>query len=295
MALITFVPQPPLAAFVELFWHCDGYAQGHAWERVLPTGNVQLVVRLRDDPLRTYEPHDSKQPQACRGPLICGPHSNYFAIDTTPLALCMGVLFKPGGAYPFLGAPASEFHNLTVPLDTLWGPAAHELRDRLLEARTPNARFRILERSLLSQTQTPLKRHPAVAFALQEFQAVPHDRTIAEVARQTGLSSKWFIESFRAQVGLSPKMYCRLRRFQTALTRMGRRQELDWADLALECGYYDQAHFIRDFREFADVCPTKYLADRTFQLDHVRLADLLHFCPIFGVRFMGESEPVRNS
>jgi AraC-like DNA-binding protein len=291
VSLLKYIPKPPLAAFVKLFWHYDAYSQQHAWERVLPTGGVQLVIRLRDDPLRTYEAHQAGKSQNCHGPLMCGPHSRFFAIDTTPLAACMGVLFEPGGAYPFLDASASELQNLNVPLEALWGDAAEELRERLLEAKTPDSRFSILEQSLLSHVYAPLERHPAVTFALRAFQAVPQDRTIAEVVKKTGLSQRWFIESFRAQVGLTPKMYCRLRRFQAALTLMGRREDVDFASLAQNCGYYDQAHFIRDFREFSDVCPTKYLADRTEHKKHARLADLLYFCPIFGVRLMGQSEP----
>jgi len=200
----------------------------------------------------------------------------------------MGVLFKPGGAYPFLDRPADKLQNLNVPLEALWKSEAHDLRDRLLEGKTPGSRFRILEQSLLSHVYAPLERHPAVTFALRAFQAVPQNRTIAEVATKTGLSQKWFIESFRAQVGLTPKLYCRLRRFLTALTLMGRRKELDWAGLALTCGYFDQAHFIRDFREFSDICPTKYVADRAEDEKHARLADLLYFCPIFGVRLTGD-------
>jgi AraC-like DNA-binding protein len=196
----------------------------------------------------------------------------------------MGVLFKPGGAYPFLDAPAGELQNLNVPLDALWGSEAQDLRDRLQEATTPDSRFQVLEECLLGRVNLSRERHPAVTLALRAFQAVPQVQTIAEVAKDSGLSQKWFIESFRAHVGLTPKLYCRLRRFQRALALIGRRQQLDWAHLALTCGYFDQAHFIRDFRAFSDICPSKYLVDRTEHSNRARLADLLYFCPIFGVR-----------
>ena len=272
MVFLSYIPQPPLAAFVELFWYFEGYAEHYAKERVLPTGDVQFVISLHDDALRSYDTHDTERSQTYHGPLVCGPHSKHSIIDTTLLATSMGVKFMPGGAFPFLGAPAGELHNLNVPLDALWGPAAHDLRDRLLEARTPIARFRILEQTLLGQAHTKAReRHPAVTFALKEFQAVPQERTIAEVTKHADLSPKWFIEVFRAQVGLTPKLYCRLRRFQTALTRIGRPQQMDWTKVAMACGYFDQAHFIRDFRAFAGLSPTKYLADRTEHQNHVRL------------------------
>jgi AraC-like DNA-binding protein len=283
MVFLTYVPKPPLADFVELFWYCDGYSLAHARERVLPTGDVQLVVSLRDAPLRTYDALDSARSQSYRGPLLCGPRSEFAVIDTTPLSSSMGVQFKPGGAFPFLGVPAGELHNLNVSLESLWGRKAEELRDRLLEAATPSARFHILEQALLEQALLPQgllaqaqaagRRHPAVTYALNAFQAAPHDQTIAEVTRRTGLSPKWFIELFRAQVGLTPKLYSRLRRFQTALALIGNGRPPDWSVLAPACGYYDQAHFIRDFRVFSGLNPTEYLAGRGEHRNHVRLAD----------------------
>jgi AraC-like DNA-binding protein len=91
------------------------------------------------------------------------------------------------------------------------------------------------------------------------------------MTKHTGLSHKWLIELFRAQVGLTPKLYCRLRRFETALTLIGQQKEPNWARLALRCGYFDQAHFNRDFRALSGLCPTEYLANRTEQENHVRL------------------------
>jgi AraC-like DNA-binding protein len=137
-----------------------------------------------------------------------------------------------------------------VSLDTLWGSAANELRDRLLQAGTPAACFRVLEQLLLSQALPARELHPAVVHALRVFQAVPQDRKIAEVIKHVGLSPKWFIDLFRTQVGLTPKLYCRLRRFRVALTLIGHERQPDWAELAGACGYFDQAHFIRGFRKF---------------------------------------------
>ena len=93
------------------------------------------------------------------------------------------------------------------------------------------------------------------------------------VTRQTGLSHRRFIEVFRDQVGLTPKVYWRLQRFRQVLQRVHRAPRVEWADLALECGYYDQAHFIRDFRAFSGLSPSAYLAQRGEHLNHVPLSD----------------------
>jgi AraC-like DNA-binding protein len=269
MVLLTYIPQQPLADFVELLWYCDGLAPPHPKERVLPMGAMQLVINLRDDPLRNYDRQHTDRFQSYRGPLLCGPRSEYSVIDTASQVSSMGVFFKPGGAFPFLGVPASELHNLDLSLEMLWKDKADELHDRLLKAKTPTARFHILEQALLARAARRRGRHPAVTFALREFQRVPYERTIASVSEHIGLSARRFIQVFHDQVGLTPKLYCRVRRFQEALRLIGDRQSLDWTALALTCGYFDQAHFIHDFRAFSGLSPGAYRALRGEHQNHV--------------------------
>jgi AraC-like DNA-binding protein len=273
MHLLTYVPRPPLSEFVQLFWLHEGDAPPHARERLLPTGTVELVINLRDDPLRACGPRDADRLRVFRGPLVCGPHSEFFVIDTTDQASILGVHFKPGGAFPFLGLPAGDLHNQHAPLDALWGARAAELRDRLLEARTPPGKFRVLEQCLLARAAGALARHPAVAFALRSFQGGTHAGTVADVTEQVGLSPRSFIQRFTDEVGLTPKLYCRVQRFQQVLHLIDRRQTPDWPMVALACGYYDQAHFIHDFRAFSGLNPTAYVRDRGEHLNHIPLPD----------------------
>jgi AraC-like DNA-binding protein len=267
----TYIPPPPLADFVELFWLYEGYAPSHAKERVLPSGPVELVINLRDDRLRVYDVQHVDQCQHFRAALICGPHSESFVIDTAQQASLIGVHFRPGGAFPFFTAPACELHNAHVSLDTLWGATASDLRAQLLAAETPEVKFRTLTQFLLAQAALPLARHPAVAFALQEFHSTPHPRTITDVTEHIGLSARRFIQVFKEQVGLTPKLFCRVRRFQRVLHCIRKGQHVEWADIALACGYFDQAHFIHDFRAFSGLNPTAYLIHQSEHLNHVPL------------------------
>jgi len=158
---------------VELFWSYEGPGPPHAKERCLPTGTVELVVDLRKDELRVYGGQDHERFRSFRTALICDAHSEPFVIDTASQASVMGVHFRPGGAFPFLGLPAEELRNAHASLETLWGAKAAELRDRLLEAETPEARFRALERALLAWASRPLARHPAVSPALDPSRITP--------------------------------------------------------------------------------------------------------------------------
>jgi AraC-like DNA-binding protein len=258
MSSFVYVPRPPLSHFVEMIWLYEHYGAGHPRERVLPTGTTELVIDLDGD-------H--------RAPVIAGPSSEFFTITTADRPSLLGVHFRPGGAFPFMRPPAGELHNLQVSLDALWGRRADELRDRVLEARTPAAKCRVCADVLLAQALRPLERHPAVAYAIRELERVPQARTIADLTQQIGLSSRRFIEVFTDEVGLTPKLFGRVRRFQEMLRLIDAEAPVEWTDLALACGYYDQAHFIRDFRAFAGLTPTAYLSLRSEHRGHVPLLD----------------------
>jgi len=234
---------------------------------------MTLVVNLNEDEARVYDRRDPSRFQTTRGALLVGVQSEFFVIDTAEQASVIGAHFKPGGAFPFFKLPAGEFHNQHLSLDLVWGTDARDLRDRLLEAATPEGKFQIFEECLLAHASKPLLRHPAVSFALNEFGDVRRAPSIAHVTDQIGLSSRRFIDVFNDQVGLTPKLFCRVRRFQKVLRRIGMGRELNWTRVALDCGYFDQAHFIHDFRAFSGLSPTAYAAHRTEHLNHVPILD----------------------
>ena len=273
MLYLTHVLRPPLSQFVNLLWLYEGYSQAHAKERVLPTGEMQIVINLQEDRSWVYDRDDTGLCQTFRGPLLSGAHSQYQVISTAAQTRAIGVHFRPGGAFPFLRMPAGELRDSTVPLDALWGRGANDLRDRLLGAATHQDRFEILERVLLDELARGFQRHRAVDFALRQFKAAPHITTIADVTTQIGLSPKRFIQIFRDETGFTPKVFCRIRRFQQALGRMEGRKSVEWATVALDCGYFDQAHFIHDFRAFSGINPSTYLAHQTPHRNHVPLVE----------------------
>jgi AraC-like DNA-binding protein len=271
-ALQIYTPPPPLGDFVAAIWHWEGDPGPHRYDRLLPTGAASLIVNLQEDRIRDYDPQDLQLCESFPGAVVVGTYSQATVIDTDEQRAVLGVNFRPGGAFPFLGIPAGELQNGQASLEVLWGSRGRRLRELLLEAPTVAGRFAIVEQALRAQITRPLARHPAVAFALRGFESVTAP-TVGEVTRQTGLSRRRFIEVFRDQVGLAPKVYWRLQRFRHVLQRVHRAPRVGWADLALECGYYDQAHLIRDFRAFSGLSPSAYLVRRGEHLNHVPLSD----------------------
>src|SRR5450755_331904 len=185
-----YQPAAPLDRFVHVIWCMEQGPTAHPRERLLPDGSVELVINLHEERVPVYTRGNLERCEVFHGSVVCGPHSRFFAIDTASELNVVGVHFKPGGAFPFFKVPSGELHNLHVGLDALWGGAAGEVRERLLAAATPEAKARVLEQALLATAGRTPERHPAVAFALNEFHAALETRKIAAVTDAVGLSAR---------------------------------------------------------------------------------------------------------
>lgn len=260
----SYIPAPPLAEFVERIWQCSDIPSDRP-VRILPSGTIELVINLREDEVRVY---DSVQADHCdrySGAVVAGPYTECLLIDPMQHSSIIGVHFKPGGAFPFLSAPADELADMHLDLERLWGQTADELRERLCAA-TFDRRFSLLEAMLVSSLRRAPERHAAVSGALNMFEQMDGGASVHDVACHVGLSQRRFIRVFAAQVGLTPKVYCRVRRFQKARSLVWKVEEPDWAQVAVDCGYFDQSHLIRDFQEFAGLTPVNYLRQSSEQV-----------------------------
>jgi AraC-like DNA-binding protein len=261
LLLLAHQPAAPLSSYVEKLWYCDGYQGVHRKERVLPNGKFQLVLSLAEGPLRAPGSPTEEWGQLAPS-LVLGIRSHYSVIQTAVLQSAMGVVFWPGGARVFFDSPADAFYNESVPLDLLWGSQASDLRDRLRAASTAAKKFGVLEIALLSRLKQERELHRAVRYALGEFARAPQIRSVIQVTREAGLSRRRFAQLFREQVGLTPKLFCRLHRFQAVLRQIALGAPVDWADVALAGGYCDQSHLVHEFRDFSGTSPGAYLASQ---------------------------------
>jgi AraC-like DNA-binding protein len=248
-------PAAPLAKIAEYLWASRG-APAHAKERVVPTGTLELIVSVDD---RRFS-----------GAMVAGAYRRPFVFDTSEGASVVGVHLKPGRAGVVLGVPPGELTDRHVDLEALWGRRARELRERLCAATSTHQRFAILEAELASRLDDR-HVHPAVTHALAA-QARPEAR-VGDIAKGAGLSQRRMIELFTAAVGITPKRFGRILRFHRA-TALARSAAFDWTRVAHECGYYDQAHLIRDCRELADVTPTELARASAHPAEHHQLAVL---------------------
>lgn len=267
MVFLTRRPAPPLDTCVDIIWYFKSPPRPVALERVLPSGRAQLIVNLTEDRTRSYD--DAGGCVVAPGAVVSGLGARYEIIDTDEQEHVVGVSFHAGGTVGFFATPAHEMVGPDVPLEALWAaPATALLREALLEARTPDAALDVMEKALMRAWRARAV-HPAVAYALTAFERRPRFATVSAVADAVGMSPKRFLERFKAEVGVSPKQHCRLRRFRRAVALAHANVDVNWTDVALSCGYFDQAHFIHDFRAFSGLTPTGYRAGRTEFHNHV--------------------------
>lgn len=182
------------------------------------------------------------------------------------------VNFKKGAAHPFFPVPMDEMADRVVAADLLWGGLLGELRERLLGADGIGRRFGIAERFLLKNFQTKLEINPCVEYAVGRIKSDPSGINLGRLNRKIGYSQKHFISMFRKQVGLTPKKYLRINRFQQALGEIERSGKIDWTRIAQKCGFYDQAHFIADFKRFSGFTPEEYLRKKNHLVNYVPIA-----------------------
>jgi AraC-like DNA-binding protein len=266
--------------FIEDFWLYDDYEPRHLKERILPSGTVELVINLRDNELRVY---DRVRPGVCErfsGAIVSGTYDRFFVIDTAEEASLLGVHFRPGGAFPFFGLPVSELVDAHVELETLWGRSGHELRERLRTALSPIDKFRVLEAMLVARLSGFSMQGDVVRFAVDALSR-SGATTVHDVTQRVGLSHRRFIEVFKTKVGLTPKLFHRVQRFQRILAHVRRAPVPKWSHLAVDCGFFDQSHLIRDFVEFSGFSPGEF-ARHLQELERRGVHLKRHHLPLIG-------------
>jgi len=271
MTYLTLPPSAPLAGVIEKLWIREGPPPRHAFDRVLPAGREELIINLSDGELRCY--HDDGKPNGrTAGPIFIGMHRGSYVIDTRQQSAIMGVHFKPGGAWRLLGIPAHELSNARIDFQLLIGEDAPRLMDRLMRTASPMEKLRLVDAVLCQRRLRTI--HPAVAWAADQMTRYPATTRIALLAEEAGLSERRLGELFSCQIGINPKGFARLRRFQSVLSRIHTSTHPDWCEVALKTGYADQAHLIRDFRQFSGFSPTGYHAQRGLAPHLVPLPEL---------------------
>jgi len=260
------LPAPALRPFIAFYagYRQAGVAPGQ--HRGLPSPFLTVIFTL-DDPLHLAGHPDPRQPPGTYRTLVGGLHTVPALITHQGYQSGIQLALSPLGARALLGLPAGELAHTDVEGPAVLGPVADEIGERLQAERDWPGRFAVLDRTLTRV----LAAGPAglvsaeVGHSWRRLLTARGGCGVAELAAETGWSDRHLRARFREETGLSPKAAARVIRFDWARRRLLRRvvsgapQAL--ADLAADCGYYDQAHLAREFRDLAGCPPSVWLAE----------------------------------
>lgn len=243
-------PGPYLSPFVRNYWILQA-ANGSAVcgrQHVTPDGCIDIIFRRRS-------------PTEAFTAFVVGAMTRPIFEDLAPRAEYLGIRLAPGGFGHFFPVPAGELTDRIVPLEYL--SASSRLIEAVANAPDGRARLQAIEEGL-GRWLRSAEPEPILATALDTILASGGMVSVARLARRAGWSPRHLQRVFRERVGVGPKMFCRIVRFKGALHTLRHRRRPDLLQVALEAGYYDQAHFIHDFDRFYGSSPSTVCRDRGF-------------------------------
>jgi AraC-like DNA-binding protein len=245
--------RPSLASRIECLWLAeDDTAGAGPPERVLPDGCIEWIIHLGAPYARVSgDGEASPQPRS----FIVGQMTRPIRIAPTGPVRTLGVRFRPGGAREILGLPVDRLTDEAVCAEDLWGIDGRRVEDEVGNAFDDASRRAVIERFLESRLARSRPGSPRLARAVGAILASRGRLPVTELARRAGWGPRQLEREFRAGVGLAPKALSRIIRFQNLLLLAGRNPGAAWADRAARCGFADQAHLVREFRELAGVTP----------------------------------------
>jgi AraC-like DNA-binding protein len=263
-------PRPPLADHIEYFGYWErGSTIGAHTSRALPRGAATVIIHVGDGNDLGFYASDGATRLSVPPAFIVGPGVASYVTRVQVAQTVMTIHFRPAGARPFVGCPLGELENACAGLADLWGSDAESLLDQLNQTDSARRRVDLLEAFLLDRMRSQYVRpQPEVASVMVAAELNPSMR-VSKAHDLTGLSAKRFNALFRSRVGLSPKAYLRVRRLQAALRALD--TAAPGALIAADLGYFDQAHFVREFQGFAAITPTQYAQRRSSMPGHVEI------------------------
>ena len=255
---VEYPASPSLRPYVKCHWVLEdpGASAGDPAEPVVPDGSMELVVHYGAPYLR--QAAGGRRGTPARAALAGQITAPLWLRPTGPTGV-IGVRFHPHGAGFFVRDRLADLRDSVVDAAALWGAAARHLPEQIGEAQGDGARIAVLESFLHGQLRPPRDASLWMA-ATGHLVASDGQSSVDALLAATGAGRRRLERGFARTVGLAPKQLARILRFQAVFERMGAAPRARWSEVALDCGYYDQAHLIRDFRALTGMTPAAWFA-----------------------------------
>ncbi|HTM99061.1 MAG TPA: helix-turn-helix domain-containing protein [Pedobacter sp.] len=252
----TFEPNSPINSFVKCYWTLAAAPQDPPEkQRIVPDGCMEMIFH-RGDHYRQYLQD---------GQIIDQPHCFVFGqitkaleIEPTGVTSIFAVRFQPDGFTPFATLPLKQMENKAVSLWELFGDEGRELEIKILNAESTEARIVLIESFLLARLVAPELINRVIKSSVKTILKLKGQLSVSELSEKVNINRRQLERRFADTIGLSPKQLAKIIRLQITLNTMLNKDFESLTSLAYEGDYFDQAHFIKDFKEFTGVNPKKF-------------------------------------
>ena len=252
-------PNQDLATLVECYWTLES-PKGTTPERntIVPDGSMKMIFHYGDLYKQYLEDGNATTLPRC---FVIGQLTKPLEVEPTGETGTFFVRFHPYGFLPFTTIPIKDMENTAVPLEMLFGEEGRRIGQRILHAPSTSARINLIETFLLSRlTHTETIDH-IVKSTVEAILTANGQLSVDQLSKQTNINRRQLVRKFSTTIGLSPKQLSKTIRLQAMLKILLSRKSTRLIALAYEGEYYDQAHFIRDFREFTGLTPKEFYGD----------------------------------
>lgn len=256
------VPGSRLKPYVKCYYIYEADATASFEDTVFPSGCMEIIFNLGAGHWQT----------AATGDFVTTPSIELWGQITKPLIVrsvgkntMLGIRFFPHAAAYFLKENIEQFNNQIVDLMDVSGSTVNELHTRLLETAEWSKRIALVEEFLLQKLSPVERRHNKVALVsdiMHEIKREDFFDKIEDIATRYGITSRYLQKLFLQYTGLTPKLYSKINRFQNSL-RLVTRKDSSLTSIAYDCGYFDQSHFIREFKSFTGLTPSGYASENS--------------------------------
>lgn len=265
----VYGPGEGLSRYIKCYWTLQGDESpaAPARERIFPDGCMEWIFQYGDLFTKHTAGGTVLQPRS----FVHGQLKRYIEISPTGRTGVFSVRFRPHGLRPFIGRDAGGLAGEMVPTHTLWGEAGAGLERSVLQAETAEVRIRLVEAFLLARLDDSADPGGTVHRCVEAIEEQAGMVSVDHLAADACLGRRQLERKFMEHVGLTPKLLARIVRFNHVLRLIEQREYDSRARLAQEGGFYDQAHFVKDFRDFTGLNPATYFSE---DLDLVKFFNL---------------------
>ena len=264
----TFEPHPDLESIISCYWTLEVPATDDPQrQRIIPDGTIEMAFILGDD-IKRYTSGDNfiLQPRS----MVLGQTIDPFYIEPTGYVNTFAIRFYPYGFANFVTTPIKDLTNKETPIELLFGEkTAKRLEKEIIEATNTRQRIAIVERFLLAKLGEQSTIDNIVRTTIEALILTKGNTSISNILRDDLSKRRQLERKFGKQIGISPKQLGKVIRLQSALKMLLNEEEESLTNIAYKSEYYDQAHFIKDFKEFTGISPKEFLGNENMILSSV--------------------------